>query len=108
MSNTALIVFVTCPPARAEALAGALVEGRFAACVNILPQVKSVYRWKGQVQKDDEALLIIKTAAGRFEELKQTVLKLHPYELPEVIAVKVEQGHKAYLDWVLENSNSIS
>jgi len=94
---------VTCPPDRAEALASALVEGRHAACVNILPKIRSVYRWKGEVQRDDEALLVIKTRAAAFDALKAAVLKLHPYELPEVIAVSVERGHQPYLDWVLEN-----
>jgi periplasmic divalent cation tolerance protein len=98
-----LIALVTCPPDRAEALASALVEGRHAACVNIVPQVQSVYRWKGEVQRDAEALLIIKATAAHFETLKQAVLKLHPYELPEVIAVNVERGHQPYLDWVADN-----
>src|ERR1044071_8100110 len=97
-----LVALVTCPPDRAEALATALVEGRFAACVNLVPQIKSVYRWKGEVQHDGEALLIIKTTAGGFEALKQKVIELHPYELPEVIAVNVERGHAPYLDWVAD------
>jgi periplasmic divalent cation tolerance protein len=98
-----IVALVTCPPDRAPALAGALVEARVAACVNIIPAVESVYRWKGAVQHDGEALLVIKTAAGAFEALKQAVLKHHPYELPEVIAVPVEQGHRPYLDWVVES-----
>ena len=103
MSRTVCLALVTCPHERAADLAGALVEQRHAACVNIVPQVQSVYRWKGTTQKDPEALLIIKTAATHFEALKQAVLKLHPYELPEVVAVNVEQGHQPYLDWVLDN-----
>ncbi len=98
-----IIALVTCPVDRADALASALVENRHAACVNIVPQVKSVYRWKGEVQRDDEALLVIKTRAAAFETLKQAVLKLHPYELPEVIAVNVDHGHPPYLDWVLSS-----
>ena len=98
-----LVALVTCPPDRAEALATALVEGRHAACVNVVPQIKSIYRWKGEVQHDAEALLVIKTRADAFDQLKQAVLKLHPYELPEVIAVNVERGHQPYLDWVADN-----
>ena len=104
MSTEVRIVMVTCPPDRAADLAAALVQERHAACVNIVPAVQSVYRWKGAMQNDAEALLIIKTSAARFEALKLAVLRLHPYELPEVIAVNVEQGHQPYLDWVLDNT----
>jgi periplasmic divalent cation tolerance protein len=103
MSSDVVVVLVTCPPDRAEALAAALVEGRHAACVNIVAKIRSVYRWKDEVQRDDEALLIIKTRASAFDALKQAVLQLHPYELPEVIAVSVERGHQPYLDWVHNN-----
>lgn len=103
MSTPAILALVTCPQDQADSLAGALVAGRHAACVNVVPQVRSVYRWQDQVRRDDEALLIIKTAAARFDALKQAVLKLHPYELPEVIAVSVERGHQPYLDWLLKN-----
>jgi periplasmic divalent cation tolerance protein len=98
-----LIALVTCPPEKAESLAAALVESRNAACVNIVPGLRSVYRWKDAVQQDDETLLIIKTTAAHFQTLKETVLKLHPYELPEVIAVKVEAGHAPYLDWITQS-----
>lgn len=98
-----LVVLVTCPPDQAEVLAATLVEARAAACVNIIPAMRSVYRWKGQVRKDGEALLLIKTSAGRFSALKELVLKHHLYELPEIIAVNVEQGHAPYLSWVLDS-----
>ena len=101
MPDTALITFVTCPPERAPQLAHALVEEGLAACVNILPQVSSVYRWQGAVQQDAEALLLIKTADTRFEALKRRVLELHPYELPEIVAVKVDAAHSPYLDWIV-------
>ena len=103
MPSNVVVALVTCPPDRAEALASALVEGRHAACVNIVAGVTSMYRSKGEVQKDGESLLMIKTAAAHFDALREAVLKLHPYELPEVIAVSVERGHEPYLDWVLEN-----
>src|ERR1043166_2500510 len=98
VTDSACIVLVTCPPDHAQALAYLLVEGRHAACVNVVPAIRSVYRWKGEVQRDDETLLVIKTRASHFEALKQAVLKNHPYELPEVIAVNVERGHQPYLD----------
>jgi periplasmic divalent cation tolerance protein len=105
MAKDVLVVLVTCPPDKAQAIAGALVEERVAACVNVVPSLSSVYRWKGAVHVDSEALLIVKSTRDRFEALKQAVLRHHPYELPEVIAVPVELGHTPYLDWVIESSH---
>lgn len=99
-----LLVSVSCPPAQAEPLAAALVEARVAACVQVLPGVRSVYRWQGALQRDDESLLLIKTAAARFDALKAAVLAHHPYELPEIVAVNPASGHAPYLDWVVESS----
>lgn len=104
MATDVLVVLVTCPPDQAQALARALVDARVAACVNVVPGLQSVYRWKGAVQADAEALLLIKTAAHRFDALKQAVLKHHPYELPEVVALPVAAGHAPYLEWVLEST----
>ena len=105
MAKDVLVVLVTCPPDKAQAIADALVEERVAACVNVVPSLRSVYRWKGEVHHEDEAMLLVKTTKGRFEALKQAVLKHHPYELPEVIAVPVERGHTPYLEWVIESSH---
>lgn len=104
MAKDVLVVLVTCPPDKAQAMATRLVEERVAACVNVVPSLQSIYRWKDEVQSEGEALLIVKTARDRFDALKQTVLKLHPYELPEVIAVTVDQGHAPYLEWVVEST----
>jgi periplasmic divalent cation tolerance protein len=101
MSTAVHLVLVTCPPEAAPALAETLVRERVAACVNLLPQIRSVYRWQGEVRNDDEALLIIKAPAADFDRLKQTILAHHPYELPEILAVNPAQGHAPYLDWVL-------
>ncbi len=103
MSSRFFLVFVTCPPAKAPVLSRSLVKQRLAACVNILPAVSSIYRWKGKLHKDRESLLVIKTTSARFKALKTAVLKQHPYELPEVIAVKLAHGHKPYLDWIIES-----
>ncbi|RDI97011.1 divalent-cation tolerance protein CutA [Dyella solisilvae] len=101
MPDPVLICYCTCPDAAsAKALAEALVGEDLAACVNRLPGVQSTYRWKGEVVTDGEELLMIKTTAARFAVLKERVLALHPYELPELIAVPVAQGLEAYLDWV--------
>ncbi len=97
----ALMVFCTCPtPESAQILARLLVETRLAACVNLLPQVQSVYRWGDQVEIDNEVLLLIKTQADRMDALKQCVLENHPYELPEIIAVEINSGLAGYLDWI--------
>ncbi|MFC5742684.1 divalent-cation tolerance protein CutA [Dyella tabacisoli] len=99
--DTVLLCYCTCPDAAsAQMLADALVGESLAACVNQLTGVVSTYRWQGAVTTDSEILLLIKTTAARFEALKTRLLQLHPYELPELIAVPVERGHTAYLDWV--------
>jgi periplasmic divalent cation tolerance protein len=100
-TDAILLCYCTCPNAEsARHLAETLVGESLAACVNRVPGVHSTYRWKGEVTTDAEELLLIKTTAGRFEALKERLLALHPYELPELIAIPVERGHAAYLDWV--------
>ncbi len=97
----ALVVLVTAPTAeQATELARALVEERLAACGNVLPGVRSVYRWEGSVREDAEALLVLKTSRARFEALRDRVLALHPYQVPEVLALPVEAGGAAYLAWL--------
>jgi len=101
MPDPILLCYCTCPDATsALAIAEALVDERLAACVNRLPGVASTYRWQGRVTTDAEELLLIKTVASRFEALKGRLLALHPYELPELVAVPVEHAHPAYLAWV--------
>lgn len=96
-----LVVLVTTPtPERAAELARALVEERLAACGNVVPGLRSIYRWEGEVQDDPEALLVLKTTRARFEALRDRILALHPYQVPEVIALPVEAGSAAYLAWV--------
>jgi periplasmic divalent cation tolerance protein len=95
------VVLVTAPSAeKAAELARALVEERLAACGNVVPGLRSIYRWEGKVQDEPEALLILKTTRGRFEALRERVLALHPYQVPEVIALSVEAGSAAYLGWI--------
>jgi periplasmic divalent cation tolerance protein len=97
----ALLVFTTLPNSDAALeLVRALVTERLAACGNLLPAVRSVYRWQGKVQDENEVLVLIKTRHEHFERLKQRLLELHPYETPEVLAVPVEQGYAPYLDWL--------
>ena len=87
----------------AGVLARALVERRLAACVNAVSKVTSTYRWKGQVQADQETLLIIKTTTARLAAVEKTIREQSKYELPELIALPVEAGGAAYLDWIRES-----
>jgi len=84
----------------AERIARALVERRLAACVNVVPGLVSLYRWKGQVQRDEEQLLVIKTRSERLEALRAALVSLHPYDLPELVALPVVGGHAPYLAWL--------
>lgn len=99
--NECLVVLCTCPDgAPAVDLAESLVGEGLAACVNRLPGVASCFRWEGRVQHETETLLLIKTTRERLAELTARIRDLHPYELPEVIAVPVKGGLEEYLDWV--------
>ena len=101
----ALVCYCSCPdPATAERIANALVAERLAACVNIVPGIRSVYRWRNAVKNADEVLLMIKTAEDRLDALTARVTSLHPAELPELIAVEVVGGLPAYLSWVADQT----
>jgi periplasmic divalent cation tolerance protein len=96
-----LIVLTSAPDrAVAEKIAHALIERRLAACVNILAACTSVYRWQGKIETTGEVPMLIKTRAAIYDEVEALVKSLHPYELPEIVAVSVERGLPDYLDWV--------
>jgi periplasmic divalent cation tolerance protein len=98
---SALLCLCTCPDEPTAArIARALVEERLAACVNVLPAVRSVYRWQGRIEDAGEVLILVKTTDARLATLRDRILALHPFELPEVIAVEVAAGLPAYLDWI--------
>lgn len=103
-SPVALLVYCSCPPDSADALATALVHERLAACVSAMPGVRSTYRWNGHVEQDEECLLLIKTHPDRLEALVQRARELHPYELPELVAVEIRGGLDPYLHWVAEQT----
>jgi periplasmic divalent cation tolerance protein len=105
-SSDYIAVFVTCPGDKAAELAGALVKGRYAACANIVPTVRSIYTWKGEICDDAEALMVIKTRTALFEALREKVVELHPYDVPEVIALPITASHAPYLAWVDESTGS--
>ncbi len=103
-ADQCLLVFCTCPDtASAEQIARALVEGRHAACVNVLPGVQSVYRWQGKVESARESVLLIKTTTESYPALERAVRDAHRYELPELIAVPIHTGLEPYLHWVCES-----
>ena len=101
-----VVCWVTHPPANAGAFAGKVVEARLAACVNIVPAVQSIYTWKGKLENDEEALLMIKTRRALVPELTAFVTENHPYDCPEVIAAEIVGGAPAYLDWVAANTKA--
>lgn len=98
------IVWCTVPDVETgRKIADHLVEYGLAACVNLIPGLQSIYRWDGETRHDNESLLMIKTTSKRYEKLQEAILALHPYELPEIIAVPLTSGLPGYLDW-LKNS----
>lgn len=100
MSERVVVLSTVAHAEHAERIAHALVERRLAACVNVVPGVVSVYRWKGAVERDEERLLVIKTRAARLPALREALVALHPYELPELVALPIEAGHEPYLAWI--------
>lgn len=94
------VMFCTTPVDMADALAENLVESRVAACVSIIPAVRSIYRWQGKVENETEALLVIKTTADRVEAAIDRIRRVHPYDVPEAIALPIEEGLPEYLQWI--------
>ncbi len=107
MSTEYQIVLNTCPDyASAERLASELIDQGIAACVNIVPEVRSFYRWQGQVESRQEILLLIKSHKTDYPSIQKLILEQHPYELPEIIAVPITQGLEGYLDWLNSSRSS--
>ena len=104
MSARTLVLSTVGSAEDAERIARALVERGLAACVNVVPGLVSVYRWQGRVEREAELLLLIKTRTETFEALREALVALHPYDVPEVIALPIENGHAAYLAWLDENA----
>lgn len=103
-----ILVQVSCPPDQADSISLDLLESGLASCINVIPLVKSFYRWKGKLQQDNESLLLIKCSADSYRLLEKHILDIHPYELPEIIIVSVSGGLTDYLDWVLHPDNKNS
>lgn len=101
ITNLCQLVLCTCPDQdSAQSIAENLIDQRLAACVNILPGIKSIYSWQGKRESAQEHLLIIKSTKNVYETLEKAIIKLHPYELPEVITVNIETGNESYLNWI--------
>lgn len=95
-----IIVLVTCAPDDANKLATELVSQQLAACVNVVPSVTSIYRWRGKIENDNESILIIKSHEKIFPELETRIKELHKYDVPEIISLPIQAGSEAYLQWL--------
>lgn len=105
MQTEYCLVLNTCPDENtAQELAKYLLQQRLAACVNILPKATSVYAWQGEIHTDAEVILLIKTQADRYAALEQALEIQHPYEVPEIIALPIQQGSVPYLDWIKQHT----
>jgi periplasmic divalent cation tolerance protein len=100
MSNEHVIVLVTSPAAESEKLACALVQEGLAACVNVVDGIRSIYVWEGKLCNESEQLLVVKSTRAKWHLLKDRVKELHPYDVPEIICLPIEDGYKPYLDWL--------
>ena len=103
MTDKRLVLSTCGSREEAHRIANELVEQRLAACINIVPQIESVYRWQGEVETATEWLLLIKTTVERSDALKEALRKLHSYDLPECIEIGIEDGSAAYLEWIAES-----
>jgi len=100
MSEFVVVLVTARSGDEAERLAEAVVTEQLAACVNVVGPIRSIYMWKGELQRDEERLLIIKTRAALFDQLEQRVRELHSYETPEIVALPITAGSQPYLDWL--------
>lgn len=100
MTDKRVVLSTAGSESEARKIAQHLVEQQLAACVNIVPQIESIYRWQGKVESSREWLLVIKTTAERFAEVRDSIRGLHSYELPECIAIAIEDGSSDYLQWI--------
>jgi periplasmic divalent cation tolerance protein len=104
MTKMCLVLTTAGSTDEAKKIAQALVERRLATCVNIVPRIESVYRWKDQIETAEEWLLLIKARSDAFERVRDAIEALHSYELPECIMLEIAEGDKAYLDWLAKNT----
>jgi len=101
----AIVVIVSCREEESQSIAKTLVGEKLAACVSIIPSVKSIYVWQGDICHEQESLLLIKTSRACWSDLEKRIQGLHSYTVPEIIALPIEAGHSPYLQWLYESSN---
>ena len=101
MHDISLVLVTTGSEEEAAKIGRTLVEEKLAACANIVPHIRSIYRWKGKIHDEQEALILIKTRTSLFSALRNRIRELHGYEVPEIIASPISQGLQEYLDWVV-------
>lgn len=107
--SMAMIIWCTVPNAlSAMKISKSLVESKLVACVNIVPGIKSVYQWENKIQESEEQLLLIKTGEELFPQVRDNILKLHEYEVPEIIGVPITHAHQPYLDWILSSTKKVN
>ena len=104
MSEISMVMMTAPDEALAVSIARVVVEEGLAACGNLIPKIRSIYRWEGEVCDDSEVLVLFKTTGSGFDALRSRVLELHPYECPEIIQIDVRDGNKDYIDWVLKQT----
>ncbi len=102
MTNAVIVLCTLANQQDALRIGSAVVEARLAACVNVLPAIRSIYRWKGEIEQADEVLMLIKTTQDGFRALRDRIKELHPYETPEIVAVPIVDGLADYLGWIRE------
>ncbi len=103
MTDKRIVLTTAASEEEARKIARALVDRRLAACVNIVPQITSIYRWQGAVEEAGEWLLIVKTTVVHFGQVRQAIAELHSYDLPECLCLAIEDGSPAYLQWIAES-----
>ena len=105
MTDKKIVLTTAGSAEEARKIAEALVQRRLAACVNIVPQIESIYRWQGKIESAREWLLIVKTTGGCYERVRAAISELHSYELPECIMLEIAEGDQKYLDWLTKNTS---
>ena len=97
-----LIILCTCPVNKADYITNHLIAHQLAGCINQIPNIKSTFRWEGKVNVEEETLLIIKSTANKWEEIKNVIISVHPYDIPEILAIPIVKGETKFLGWLLE------
>jgi periplasmic divalent cation tolerance protein len=105
MTNKRFVLSTAASLEEAKKIAHALVDRRLAACINLVPKIMSIYRWEGKVEEAEEYLLLIKTTAEAFPSLREAVRQLHSYDVPECIALTIDDGSEEYLNWITDSVN---